>query len=228
MVMVLPTARDETVTSGTPSGRKAFTRAEENTTLRKCLVSGAVKPKTELIRFVLDSRNNIVPDLAMRLPGRGLWVEASRDALQTAVRKNLFARAAKTSVRVDPSLPEQVEKLLEQRCLDLLGLARGSGLVVMGQPQVEEALKAGELAFVLMADDAGRDVLKKMSRAKPVHSGLTREQLGQALGREQLVALGLRPHILTDKLRTELTRWEGVRAAVPVSSPVPVRNSEES
>ncbi|MDD5587116.1 MAG: DUF448 domain-containing protein [Alphaproteobacteria bacterium] len=222
--MAFTTACDETVSSGVPSGRDAAARAGAAATLRKCLATGAVKPKAELIRFVLDPENRVVPDLAARLPGRGLWVTASREALQTAAGKNLFARAAKTSAHADPSLPEQVERLLARRCLELLGLARGAGLVVTGQPQVEEALKAGALAFVLVAADAGRDVLKKMGRATLVHSALTRDRLGEALGREHLVTLGLRPHILTEKLRTELARWQGVRAA-PDSSPDTVGNS---
>jgi len=102
--------------------------------------------------------------------------------------------------------------LLAKRCLDLLGLARGAGLVVMGQPQVEEALKAGELACVLMAADAGHDIRKKLNRAAIVNSGFTRAQLGEALGREQLVALGLKPNTLTEKLRVEIFRWRNIRS----------------
>jgi hypothetical protein len=178
--------------------------------LRKCLVTGAAKPKSELIRFVLDPAHNVVPDLAARLPGRGLWVTASREALELAQRKKLFSRAAKTQAIANPNLPEQVEKLLAKRCLELLGLARGAGLVVTGQPQVEQALKAGELAFVLAASDAGKDGLKKVQCATLVSSGFTRTQLGEALGRGQAVTLGLRQHALTEKLRTELGRWQGM------------------
>jgi predicted RNA-binding protein YlxR (DUF448 family) len=174
-------------------------------------------PKGDMIRFVVDPARYVVPDIAAKLPGRGLWVSANRDALQNATAKNLFSRAAKTSVKADADLPLHVAALLARRCLDLLGLARGAGLVVTGQPQVEAALKAGKLAYVLMAADAGGDVLKKLKHAPCITSGFDRLALGQALGREHLVALGLMPHALTEKLRAELARWAGVlgEAGVP-------------
>ncbi|NTU76684.1 MAG: DUF448 domain-containing protein [Alphaproteobacteria bacterium] len=178
--------------------------------VRKCLVSGVVHPKTELIRFVLDPSSHVIPDLAERLPGRGLWVSASRDALETAIKKNLFTRAAKTKALADPQLLEQVEKLLARRCLELLGLARGAGLVITGQAQVEQAVKEREIYVVLVAADAGRDGPKKLHHATLVSSGLTRNEQGEALGCGQAVYLGLRPHKLTDKVQTEFARWRGV------------------
>lgn len=178
---------------------------------RKCLVTGEVKPKSQLLRFVLDPEKRVVPDVAGRLPGRGLWVCADRQVLQTAIDKKLFARAAKGPVKAEADLACLAENLLAKRCLDLLGLARGAGAVVTGQPQVEEALKSGRLAYVLMAADAGADVQKKLARADIVFPPLSREQLGAALGRDQLVAIGLYPHALAETLRTELTRWQGVR-----------------
>lgn len=175
------------------------------------MATGEVLPKAELIRFVLGPDKTFVPDLAERLPGRGLWVKASRDALDTAVRKNFFTKAARTHVKPPADFSDQVERLLAKRCLDLLGLARAAGAVVVGQPQVEELLKSKRLAFVLVASDAGADGLKKLHHAEIVHSGFTREELGEALGREQLVYIGLQHHSLTDKLRMELGRWMGMR-----------------
>lgn len=181
-------------------------------TARRCLVSGDVKPKSELIRFVLGPDSLVVPDLAGRLPGRGLWVSASRDAVTQAVAKNLFSRAAKTRAVVPDGLVDQVEALLARRCLELLGLARGAGAVVTGQPQIEHALAHGELACVLLASDAGRDCRKKLSRARILDSGFSREALGAALGHEHLASVGLRAHALVAKLEKECLRWQGVRA----------------
>ena len=227
MVMAFTNACDKTVPFGFTERKKSPRAVKAETTLRKCLVKGEIKPKAELIRFVLDPQNNVIPDLTARLPGRGLWVTPSFEALQKAVQKNLFARAAKATVYVDPSLPEQVEQLLAKRCAELLGLARGAGLTVTGQPQVEEALKTNNLAFVLVAADAGKDALKKLGRAVLLRSAFTRAQLGEALGREYLVAIGFRPHALTEKLQTELARWQGVQAA-PLSSIDTALDSEAS
>lgn len=180
--------------------------------VRRCLATGTVKAKSDLVRFVVDPAGTVVPDLAARLPGRGLWVSAQRDALTLAVSKNLFSRAAKAKVIVPSNLLDQVETLLARRCLELLGLARSAGAVVTGQPQIEQALAQDALAFILLASDAGRDCRKKLSRAVVVSSGFSRDQLGAALGHEHLASVGLKPHSLSEKLQKECARWHGVRA----------------
>ncbi len=184
---------------------------------RRCLATGEIKPKAELIRFVLDPEGRVTPDLAERLPGRGLWVSASRDALQNAVAKNLFSKAAKTKAMASAELPDLVEGLLKRRCLELLGLARAAHAVVSREPLVLEALAAGKLEAVLLASDAGADIRKKLSRAGEIFEGFTRQELGEALGREHLAALGLQAHPLTTKLKNELKRWQklGVSAYDP-------------
>ncbi|HET6224250.1 MAG TPA: DUF448 domain-containing protein, partial [Dongiaceae bacterium] len=57
--------------------------------LRRCLVTREVLPKTDLVRFVVGPDGVLVPDVAGRLPGRGLWVKAQRDVLAAAVAKRL-------------------------------------------------------------------------------------------------------------------------------------------
>ena len=52
-------------------------------------------PKERLIRFVVGPDGSVVPDVEAKLPGRGLWVLADRSALDRAVRKGLFSRAAR-------------------------------------------------------------------------------------------------------------------------------------
>lgn len=187
-------------------------------TMRRCLVLGEVKPKELMIRFVVGPDGAVVPDLAAKLPGRGLWVSAQRDVLIKACDKNLFARAAKAKVIVPAGLLAQVEDLLAKRCLDLLGLARSAGAVVTGQPQVEHALAHDQLSFVMLAADAGRDCRKKLSRARVVDSGFARGLLGAALGHDHLASVGLKPHPLTKKLEQECARWQGVRAAKTVDA----------
>ena len=62
---------------------------------RRCIATGEVQPKRGLIRFVVGPEGEIFPDLAEKLPGRGIWVAADRAALRKAAGKGLFARAAK-------------------------------------------------------------------------------------------------------------------------------------
>jgi len=202
----------------TPSSNEADASAVLPPTMRRCLVTGEVKSKDELIRFVVGPEAQVVPDLACKLPGRGLWVSADRATLTQAVTKNLFSRSAKAKVSVPPDLVDQVERLLTKRCLDLLGLAKSAGIVVTGQPQIEHALSHRELATILMATDAGRDCRKKLSGAKLAASGFPRESLGAALGHEHLASVGVRPHPLTAKLEKECARLQGVCTGLTLST----------
>ena len=76
--------------------------------LRTCIATGEVGAPERMIRFVVGPQGDVVPDLARRLPGRGMWVRAERAAVERAVAKNLFARAARASVRPAADLPERV------------------------------------------------------------------------------------------------------------------------
>ena len=216
------------LTAQTPPSSETAISAVLPPTMRRCLASGEVKAKEQMIRFVVGPDFMVVPDVAGKLPGRGLWVSADRAALSLAISKNSFSRAAKMKVAVPAGLLDQVEGLLAKRCLDLLGLAKSAGIVVTGQPQIEHALANGELSYILMAADAGRDCRKKLSRARLAASGFAREALGAALGHEHLAAVGVRPHPLAEKLEKECARWQGVRAVQEIDSTEEELDSERS
>src|SRR5688572_25991309 len=96
------------------SAAKASTLAQASRE-RRDIVSGEVMDEARLIRFVAGPDGAVVPDLARKLPGRGLWVAASRASVETAARKGLFARAAKSRVAAPGDLADQVERLLRSR-----------------------------------------------------------------------------------------------------------------
>src|SRR5438105_15205079 len=88
--------------------------------LRQCAVTRAHKPPEELIRFVAGPDGAIVPDLARRLPGRGVWVDATREAVAAAARKSVFARSLKRQIAAPPDLPATVERLMARRLTEAL------------------------------------------------------------------------------------------------------------
>ena len=163
---------------------------------RRCIVTGSVRPIAELLRFVVDPAGRIVPDLAHRLPGRGLWLTARRDIVAAAVSKRLFARAAKAPVAVEADIEDRIESLLARRCAELLGLARRAGLVRAGFVKVKAALAKGEVAVLVAAMDGAADGQAKLGA---VASGtvlvacLRADELGAALGREHAVHVALKP-----------------------------------
>jgi hypothetical protein len=181
---------------------------------RRCIVSGEVKPVEELIRFGIDPDDGIVPDVESRLPGRGIWLSADRDMVNTAVAKNLFSKAARRKVKVPTDLADRIETLLSRRCLDLVGLARRAGQAVAGFDKVREELKSGRGALVLAAADGaqdGRDKIAALASGKPVVAVLRNDELAAAFGRDRLVHVVLAPGRLTERLTIETRRLAGFR-----------------
>ncbi|WP_340116471.1 RNA-binding protein [Pelagibius sp. 7325] len=190
---------------------------------RRCLASGEVLPKAQLLRFVVAPDGTLVPDLAERLPGRGLWLQARQDMMAKACARNLFAKAAKRHVRVPDDLPRQVEALALRRCLDLLGLARRAGAVVAGFEKVKAALRSGEVGVLVQADDAaddGRQKIQALARAVGASAVGPRVRmlqfcgaadLGAAVGREAAVHVGIAPGRFAEGLIQEVQRLAGLR-----------------
>ncbi|HMA16429.1 MAG: RNA-binding protein [Bacteroidota bacterium] len=198
--------------AGAAGGRKA---AEPQ---RRCLASGMVLPKERMVRFVVGPDDALVPDLAERLPGRGLWLQARQDMMAKACARNLFAKAAKRHVRVPDDLPAQVEGLALRRCLALLGLARRAGDVAAGFEKVRAALRAGKVGLLIQATDAaedGRQKIQALARAigpKVVSVGFcSAAELGAALGREAVVHVGVAPGRFAEELSREAQRLAGLR-----------------
>jgi predicted RNA-binding protein YlxR (DUF448 family) len=132
---------------------------------RRDIVSGEVMDEARLVRFVAGPGGQVTPDLARKLPGRGIWVAASREAVETAAKKGLFARAAKAKLTAPPGLADQVEALLHGRLLSALGLARKAGDLTFGFERVLAVLGQGKAAWLIEASDGAEDGRRKLVAA---------------------------------------------------------------
>ena len=112
---------------------------EDDMRERRCVVSGEVLTERELVRFAADPDGNVVPDIAATLPGRGMWVTATKKALETAIAKNAFSKAAKAPVKAQANLADTVIRQLIVRMQGDLGIARKAGAIVMGFDSVMRA-----------------------------------------------------------------------------------------
>ena len=175
------------------SAAKGRTHAEAQRE-RRDIVTGEVMDEARLIRFVAGPDAQVVPDLARKLPGRGLWVAADRASVATAAKKGLFARAAKAKVHAAPDLADQVEMLLKRRLLSGLGLARRAGDLTSGFEKVAAAIEAGRAAWLIEASDGAADGRRKLwgktrkqSPPTPIFGLFSAEELGLALGGENVI-----------------------------------------
>jgi hypothetical protein len=166
--------------------------------LRRCAVSRAQKPAEELIRFVAGPDRTIVPDLARRLPGRGVWVDATRAAVAEAVRRKAFARSLQRNVEAPPDLPGVVERLMQQRLAEAVSLANKAGLAVAGFAKVWELIEAGKAVVLIHATEAAAAGVEKLDRK---FKALTDKGAGKAeivrelSGAELSLAMG-RPNVI--------------------------------
>jgi predicted RNA-binding protein YlxR (DUF448 family) len=183
-------------------------RTDRSATVRMCAVTRQVRPIDELIRFVVSPSGEVIPDLKRKLPGRGLWVSASRQAVAEATRRSQFSKGFKRDVRVAPTLVADTENLLVRSVIEALAMAAKAGQVISGFSKVEGALRQRQaqasIAALIHAADGAADGIRKLdavvrqntgnngeSPEFPVVTALTSEQLDLALGRSNVVHAAL-------------------------------------
>ena len=180
-------------------------RTDKSATMRMCAVSRKVRPIRELIRFVVAPTGEVIADLKRKLPGRGLWVSANRQAVAEAVRRHQFERGFKRDVRVAPTLAGDTEALLERFVVEALAMAAKAGQVISGFAKVADTLeRKGPIKALIHASDGAADGIRKLdaivrqngrnrdeSAEIPVVNALTSEQLDLALGRSNVIHAAL-------------------------------------
>jgi ribosomal protein L7Ae-like RNA K-turn-binding protein len=175
------------------------------------------------VRFALDPDGVVTPDLAERLPGRGAWTRATRDAVVTAASKGLFARAFKRQARLPANcdsagFADFIGAELEKRALSALGLARRAGRAHLGFDQAELALREGKAAVLLIAVEASPRIAGELSRLAgdaPVVAGFRLEALSAAFGRENVTYAVLTDGVEASRFLREAARLDGFRPVFP-------------
>ncbi len=200
---------DETATDG-------FEDEPETGPLRRCAVTRVRLPKEQMIRFVVGPDRTVVPDLAAKLPGRGIWLSAVGDVIETARTRGAFAKAARGQVSVPPDLLPGLQVALTRRIGDTLGLARRAGQAVAGFVKAREWLDAGRAGVVVQASDGSVDerarFLGGRAAVLTVVTPLDGARLGAVFGREHVVHVVVAPGRLADSVRVEAGRLAGLTA----------------
>lgn len=194
-------------------GRGGASKDRSDGPERKCISTGEVQPKFGLVRFVIGPEQQVVPDIMGKLPGRGIYVAADRDAIELAVKKKLFTRAAKEQVIVPDGLADEVEKQLARRVVELISLQRKGGRAVAGYEKVKSWLQSEEAEVLIQASDGSGRGKSKLSTPHYGHyiGWLTADELGLAFGRQTVIHGALASGGLTLRVVEEAQRLKGVR-----------------
>ena len=182
-------------------------RTDRCATTRMCAVTRQVRPIEELIRFVVTPSGEVIPDLKRKLPGRGLWISSSRQAVAEAIRRHHFGKGFKREVRVAPTLASDTEALLVRSAVEALAMAAKAAEAICGFGKVEDALCFGQVKVLIHASDGAADGIRKLdaqvrqngqnggdqgqSPAFPIVTCLTSAELDLALGRSNVIHAAL-------------------------------------
>lgn len=188
---------------------------------RRCIVTREAAPRSGLIRFVVAPDGRLAFDLAEKLPGRGIWVTASRDALDKAAAKNLFAKAARQQVTLPDRLTDTIESALARRVVDLISLARKAGRAVTGYEKVKGWLVTEDVRALIQARDGSARGKSKLSTPEGARyiGCLSAEELGAAFGRDSAVHAALSAGGLTNRVILDAARLAGLRDNHGASAP---------
>ncbi len=198
---------------------KAQEHADE--AVRRCAVTRARRLKDVLIRFVLDPGGTVVPDIRERLPGRGVWLTATQDAVADAVKRKVFPGALKGEAKVPEGLAEKVDRLLAEAALSALALANKAGVASFGYAQVEETIASGRLLALIHAREAAEDGCRKLDgkarsasggRPIPAIRAFTTVELGLATGRTNVIHAALIQGGAAQRVLSAVRRLERYRS----------------
>ena len=192
-------------------------RARESA--RLCIATRTVLPVSDLIRFVIGPDGDAVPDIKRRLPGRGIWVTATQQALDQAIRSKAFGRAFKREVRLPSDLVARTQGQLERAALDALAIAGKAGLVAVGFAKAAAALERGEAVALLHAAEASAEGVRKLDAALrrgpagplPVIGFLGSAQLDLALNRPNVIHAALLAGPVSETFLARCRRLERFR-----------------
>ncbi len=183
----------------------------EKETERKCIATGQIRPKVELLRFVKTPDSRLVPDFSKKIPGRGLYVSNSRSALKTALEKNLFIKSIRLHLKIEENFLEIVENLLYKRGLDSINLARKAGALVIGFEKVKDKVLKNKVAFLIESVDAGQDGSEKiaaLSKGMEVFKIYNTAALDEALDKVNTVHVAVLKSDIAAMVYTNLKRYQ--------------------
>lgn len=183
---------------------------------RSCIACRQKADKSELVRYVLAPDNRILVDYRQRLPGRGTYTCLKEQCLLDAVKRNAFQRSFRKQCQpVDSAeLLDQLIKAVEQKILNLLGMARKSRQILSGTQAILDALrKDKKIVLIVVSEDISAPIgnkIRVLAEKKNIYFAqlFNKLKIGQMLGKEERSAIALDAGTLADRLLFELHRYE--------------------
>ena len=191
---------------------------------RSCILARERASAATLIRLAHAPDGRVLPDVRAKAPGRGAWIGVTRAELEQAIARGRLRGALARTLRtgefaIPDDLPALIAAALERNALDRLGLESRAGTVLTGSERIETAARSGKLHALYHAADASEDGCRKLAQAWRVGRDregsdlrglalpVARPILSLALGRENVVHVGVIDRAAAQRLSEALDRW---------------------
>lgn len=80
--------------------------------MRKCVATGEMKPKKEMIRIVRSKEGEVSIDPTGKKSGRGAYVSLNKEAILSAQKKDVLARHLEAEIQ--PDIYDELLRLAEK------------------------------------------------------------------------------------------------------------------
>nr|WP_251009432.1 MULTISPECIES: YlxR family protein [unclassified Bacillus (in: firmicutes)] len=80
--------------------------------MRKCVATGEMRPKKELVRIVRSKEGEVSIDLTGKKSGRGAYLSKEKEAVQLAKKRNILSKQLET--QVDDAIYDELNDLIEK------------------------------------------------------------------------------------------------------------------
>jgi uncharacterized protein len=80
--------------------------------MRKCVATGEMRPKKELVRIVRSKEGEVSIDLTGKKSGRGAYLSKDKEAVQIAKKRNILSKQLET--QVDDAIYDELNTLIEK------------------------------------------------------------------------------------------------------------------
>ncbi|MEH7882732.1 YlxR family protein [Bacillus sp. JJ1609] len=80
--------------------------------MRKCVATGEMRPKKELVRIVRSKEGEVSIDLTGKKSGRGAYLSKDKEAIQLAKKRNILSKQLESAV--DDAIYDELNELIEK------------------------------------------------------------------------------------------------------------------
>lgn len=167
-----------------------------------------------MIRFVIGPEGNAIPDVFCKLQGKGMWVGASKNNIEKALKKNLFSSILRKPVKIDQNLDKIVQSVVLNKLIKLISLARKANQAVAGFEKAKNQLQLNKAKLLIQAHDGStreKSRLRPPNRENSFINCLNMRELGLAFSKESVIHATIMNGGLYKEISLEALRLAGLR-----------------